>query len=256
MPPALSEPPASAFRRARPLLGTFVEMALWGGDETLKQTASDQAFDAIALVESTMSRFIPDSDIGRLNRGQSPDLHPWTVQILNFCDRMEQSSGGRFTPRAVGHLDLGGVAKGFAVDRAIDTLKAHGIEAGMVNAGGDLAVFGPTAQTIHSRDPRQPARLLPPIAIKNAALASSAPAFDPVTGALAAASAILDPRTGLPATGALGASVRAPDAMTADALTKIVMIMGGQAWPLLSQWRAEAWMIQADGTETHTAGWT
>jgi FAD:protein FMN transferase len=42
----------------------------------------------------------------------------------------------RFRRRVI--VDLGGIAKGFAVDRAIEALKDHGVAAGIVNAGGDL----------------------------------------------------------------------------------------------------------------------
>ena len=43
-------------------------------------------------------------------------------------------------------IDLGGIAKGFAVDRALEALRGFGISSGMVNAGGDLAAFGPDPQ--------------------------------------------------------------------------------------------------------------
>lgn len=258
MQPALSDAPVTGnrFRRARPLLGTFVEIEVWGESDAVKQTASDAAFDAIALVEKRMSRFDPDSDVSRLNRGQSPQLHPWTLQVLDFCDHMTNATDDRFAPWANGLLDLGGVAKGFAVDCAVETLKKHGLLSGVVNAGGDLAVFGPHAHTIHRRNPRQPAHLLAPIALQNEALASSAPAFDPILGVQMRASAITDPQSQSPATGALGVSVRAPTAMAADALTKVVMIMGVQAFGLLAQWQAEAWLIQADNTQYQTDGWT
>jgi FAD:protein FMN transferase len=45
-------------------------------------------------------------------------------------------------------LDLGGIAKGHAIDRAIDTLRELGCSAGLVNAGGDLRVFGERAETV------------------------------------------------------------------------------------------------------------
>jgi thiamine biosynthesis lipoprotein len=174
---------------------------------------------------------------------------------MEFCDRLGRDSKGVFNIRTTGVIDLGGVAKGFAVDRAVEALKSHGIDAGIVNAGGDMAVFGPRPQAVHRRDPAQPARLLPPIGVFNAALASSAPAFDPVTGTIAPDSAIVDPRTGAPAAGALGASVRAPQAMAADALTKLVMILGGQAWPVLAQWQADGWLVRRDGGQDRTPGW-
>ena len=54
-------------------------------------------------------------------------------------------------------VDLGGIAKGFAVDRAIEVLRAQGISRALVNAGGDLAAFGPEPHLVHIRDPRSAA---------------------------------------------------------------------------------------------------
>jgi thiamine biosynthesis lipoprotein len=58
-------------------------------------------------------------------------------------------------------IDLGGIAKGFAVDRAIDVLREYGCSAGEVNAGGDLRVFGPDESVvwIRARDAHWPIRL-------------------------------------------------------------------------------------------------
>jgi FAD:protein FMN transferase len=57
-------------------------------------------------------------------------------------------------------IDLGGIAKGFAVDRAINVLREHAMPAGLLNAGGDLAVFEPNPNPVRIRDPRNPSRLL------------------------------------------------------------------------------------------------
>jgi len=45
-------------------------------------------------------------------------------------------------PHAPVHIDLGGIAKGYAVDRALMALRTAGCRGALVNAGGDLAVFG------------------------------------------------------------------------------------------------------------------
>ncbi len=81
----------------------------------------------------------------------------------------------RFADHSV-KIDLGGIAKGFAVDRAVEALHRHRIAAGLVNAGGDLRVFGPRSHVIDVRDPRQPDRRICRVALCNAALASSATA--------------------------------------------------------------------------------
>src|SRR5262249_60100512 len=91
-------------------------------------------------------------------------------------------------------IDLGGIAKGFAVDRALDVLRDRGMPAGLVNAGGDLAAFGPATETVHIRHPLDPRRLVCGIEIDNQALASSGNRFDPFRSANLSRPAIIDPR--------------------------------------------------------------
>lgn len=70
-------------------------------------------------------------------------------------------------------LDLGGIAKGFAVDMAVKILISEGISSGVVNAGGDLRVFGNRPQAIHIRNPRNPAELLEIGVLHSTAVATS-----------------------------------------------------------------------------------
>ena len=78
-------------------------------------------------------------------------------------------------------VDLGGIAKGFAVDRALEVLRGSGAASGLVNAGGDLAVFGEASQTVHIRHPRDPRRLICSVEVTDEALASSARRFRPLS---------------------------------------------------------------------------
>jgi thiamine biosynthesis lipoprotein len=152
-------------------------------------------------------------------------------------------------------IDLSGIAKGFAVDRAVDVLRAHGVGAGLVNAGGDLAAFGRSPWSVHLRDPRDPRRLLCRRDLTDAALASTGLDFDPLHTAQAAGSAIIDPRSGGSVGAIIGASVCAPSCMIADALTKVVMIAGEGALALLEQHAASAMLVTADGDVRATADW-
>jgi thiamine biosynthesis lipoprotein len=144
-------------------------------------------------------------------------------------------------------IDLGGIAKGFAVDRAIGVLRDHGMPRGLVNAGGDLALFGPASETIYIRDPRDPRRLMCGIAIDNQALASSGHYFDPSRSARISGSAIIDPCTRKPSPTIAAATVRAPSCLVADALTKVVVVAGPSATALLEHYRASALVVSAAG---------
>jgi thiamine biosynthesis lipoprotein len=161
----------------------------------------------------------------------------------------------RFRHRSV-KIDLGGIAKGFAVDRALEVLLGSGVVAcGLVNAGGDLAVFGAEAHSIHIRHPRDPHRVIGYAEIRDEALASSARRFDPFGSADTTASAIIDPG-GQPSTNGIdGVTVRASSCMIADALTKIAMISGTRSIGLLELYNASALLIAADGDVQISPDW-
>jgi len=152
-------------------------------------------------------------------------------------------------------IDLGGIAKGFAVDRAIDVLQGQGISSGMVNAGGDLAAFGPDSHTAYIRDPRNPRRLMCRVKVNNEALASTGARFDPFQSSDTMGSAIIDPGTQEPVRTIEGATVRAPSCMVADALTKIVMIAGESAATVLDYYHASALLVLAGGDIRATSDW-
>ncbi|WP_249125306.1 FAD:protein FMN transferase [Bradyrhizobium manausense] len=287
-------------RRARPLLGTFVEIEVSGASGYDTDCAVAAAFDAVAEVHRLMSFHETDSDVSRLNReaGVRPvRVHDWTFQVLETAVGLYRQSGGCFDVtiapalQAMGLLpprkhkqpaasiarisdaisllpdrkvcfqstdvtiDLGGIAKGFAVDRAVDTLRDFGMASGMVNAGGDLRAFGKEARTVHVRDPRDPSRPICRIDVTNEALASTARRMGPSSGPVSAGSAVIDPATRRPAGPISGVTVRAPTCMIADALTKIVMIAGSDAAQLLTDYEASALMISADHDIHITSDW-
>jgi thiamine biosynthesis lipoprotein len=286
-------------RRARPLLGTFVEITVAGAPAAEMEAAVEAAFAAVATVHRLMSFHDEASDLGRLNRNafnHPVAVHRWTFEVLDIAHDLHRRSAGifdigiapalqaigllprrddetplpsavagdaiallaggsvRFRDRGV-RIDLGGIAKGYAVDRAVEALRRCGIGEGVVNAGGDLAVFGPRPHAIHIRDPRDPRRPMCEAALRDAALASSAGRFDPLSSAEPAESAVIDPHTGAPVHGVIGASVRAPVCVVADALTKVVMAAGEGAGPLLESYGASALFVTATGGVHVTADW-
>jgi thiamine biosynthesis lipoprotein len=290
---------ARHIRRARALLGTFVEITAAASDQCDLEPAIAAALAAIAKVHRLMSFHDGASDVSRLNRDAATRpvrVDPWTFDVIAAAVDLNRRSRGAFditvapllqdfgllpafgTPcnapaphdaieaiellhgcrirlRPGTRLDLGGIAKGFAVDRATEVLRAHGATAALVNAGGDLAAFGPAAWPVDIRDPRDPRETLGAIDVRNEALATTGGAFDPFDSHVAANTAVFDPRTHAPATMIAGASVRAPSAMMADALTKIVMIEGEAAAVLLAHFGAGALLVRRDGDIRVTTPW-
>jgi FAD:protein FMN transferase len=157
--------------------------------------------------------------------------------------------------RPATRIDLGGIAKGFAVDRALDVLRQRGHTCGLVNAGGDLAAFGPEPELVHIRHPASPGQRLASAAIANAALASSGRTFDLLQLSAAGDCAVFDPVAQTPVRRIIGATVRAPSCMVADALTKVVMIAGEGAESLLRRYRASAFFVLESGDVWITPDW-
>lgn len=135
-------------------------------------------------------------------------------------------------------VDLGGIAKGYAVDCAVGILQSFGVSSGIVNAGGDLRVFGDQAQMIYVRDPADPQRSLPLGEIGNEAVATSAPCFSFTEHAGQRVSHFVNTRNGNSFVEDESVSVIAPRCMDADALTKVVLFSPDRATDLLSLYGA------------------
>lgn len=136
-------------------------------------------------------------------------------------------------------LDLGGIAKGFAVDRAIEVLQSAGMSRCLVNAGGDLRGFGAEPWPVSVVDPATRAPLAA-IELVNSALATSAG----LRGESAELSFDHLPDRDLRW---ISVTVRAPVACDADALAKIVWSGAVEAGACLRSAGAEAFTIRADG---------
>ena len=128
-------------------------------------------------------------------------------------------------------IDLGGIAKGHAVDAAADTLRAHGVTDALVNVSGNMMAIGAPAGSDHwrigVRDPRDRmpyfARLdlYPGEGISTSAKYEQFVAKDGRTYGH-----IMDPRVGRPADGLIGATVIAPSAMIADGWSTSLFVLG------------------------------
>ncbi len=149
----------------------------------------------------------------------------------------------RVTKMVPAWIDLGGIAKGYAVDLAVDALQAAGVRSGCVNAGGDLRVFGAVDFPVLIRDPQVPTRAGQRLLLRQQALATSAGYFSSRLHEGRQSNALLDARSGQPVPVGRSASVLAPTCMLADALTKVVSATADAAHPLLRRFGATAFLI-------------
>jgi FAD:protein FMN transferase len=239
---------SESFHRVRPLLGTFVSVAAAGC--TGPETAGIAAFTAIERVANQMRPLTIGSDVQRIgaaSAGADIRIDPWTYAVLETASLLHRESGGVFDPcqptrpgrladlelrapdrvlvHAPVHLDLGGIAKGYAVDRAIDALKNHGCTRGLVNAGGDLRCFGSEPHIVALRRDDGASRSTLQLTLLDSALAVSAPrsASSPSEHA-----GYYVGSTGTRVAGRWTAVI-APEAVLADALCKCAMLLDGTA---------------------------
>lgn len=278
--------PSSKLRRARPLLGTLVDITARGPD-TVLQAALDAAFAAIERVQRLMSFHVEDSDVSRINAadaGSEVCVDAQTYCVLERAVALGELSDGAFDiatagvlveqgflPRhagvrhpapgatfrdlilQAGHrvqwrrkgwIDLGGIAKGYAVDCAIAALRAHRVDSGIVNAGGDLRCFG-QAEPIHVRRPDAPATLVPLGWLHDLAISTSSGYFAGVERDGRQIDPLVDPGRQACAVWEDSISVVAADCMTADALTKVVRLARRRAPEMLDRFNAQAVVVSA-----------
>lgn len=180
----------TSYKRMRPLLGTFVEIGVMAKEEKANKTIS-QAFEIIEKVQNLLSFHNPNSDLSKINHygHKGVEVDPISADVLRLALHMTGISNGDFNctiggalvhkgilpnhggvyPDACGCSDdvmmqgclvtlkrpiritLDGIAKGYAVDQAVNFLQANGISSGWINAGGDLRVFGDVCLPIYQR---------------------------------------------------------------------------------------------------------
>ena len=232
------------------------------------------------------------SRLNRAEAGESISVDPHTFAVLDQARHMAEISGGifditiasdlvawGFLPRPVGrepdpaaswrdieltapnqvrlhrHLwvDLGGIAKGYAVDRAMQAMALPLDIQCSINAGGDLRIAGPAAERGLLRAPIK-GDAVPVLEIENASLASSGGRDDRREFSGRTVGSHLDGAT----RGSVGTqsfvSVVAEDCVIADALTKIVLAQGAAAVDIVKRHNAIAYFHDgATGWQTFGA---
>lgn len=155
-------------------------------------------------------------------------------------------------------LGLGGIAKGYAIDRAADIMKRHGLERFIVDGGGDLYVSGVKLSgqpwTLGVQSPRTPGKLIATLPLTDAAMVTSGDyeRFFVLDGVRY--HHIIDLRTGHPAQLSQSVTVRASKAMMADALSTAIFVLGPEAGIALAKKLpgVEAAVVGANGAISTT----
>lgn len=144
--------------------------------------------------------------------------------------RLDQEQMTVFLEQNGIRLDLGGIAKGFIVDRAADKLAEKGVRSAYFDAGGDIRVIGEKPDgspwRIGIRHPRNRDAILARVELRDQAIVTSGDYERFILDNGIRYHHILDPATGMPARSLASVTVIAPDAFTADALSTAVFVLG------------------------------
>jgi thiamine biosynthesis lipoprotein len=182
------------------------------------------------LFDVTVAPFLVEQGLLPRREGAMPDGGDWRDLTL--------LSGGRVLFQRPMLIDLGGIAKGFAVDQAIHALRQGGCTEAIVNAGGDLRAFGSTRRPVHLR---RRTGLVPMAELRCGAIATSSPRAILPDRLAQPLGSIVDPKRGEAWNGDGSVMVAARSCMIADALTKVAALGGPACQPLLERFGAQAY---------------
>jgi thiamine biosynthesis lipoprotein len=288
-------------------MGTTVSLLLPEDDAAAGGALARALF---AEWEQALSRFLPESELSRLNAraGETVTLSPLLCDVLAAALAAAAATGGLYDPTllhqivAVGYahdfaalprtqapaldlaamrpggdwraialdpatrtvilppgvgLDFGGIAKGMAVDATLARLRATGIAAALVNAGGDLAVMGlpPDAAAWSVAVPGRGVRWVIPL--RRGALATSGIARRQWLQGDTRRHHLLDPRTGLPAESGLWSVTTVAERCTqAEVAAKVAFVLGKEAGTaFLERIGVAGVLVHDDGQRTTAGAW-
>ena len=161
-----------------------------------------------------------------------PDDDTVAAEVLNIDYRLislDEETLTVYFGRPGVRINLGGIAKGYVVERCVDILRAHGIEHAAVTAGGDTRLLGDRRGRpfmVGIRDPRRDGEVAISVPLEDEAISTSGDyeRFFDEDGVRY--HHIISPSTGEPAAGVHSATVFGPDAVFTDALSTSVFVMG------------------------------
>jgi FAD:protein FMN transferase len=226
---------------------------------------------ATALDTSEKTKGAFDPTVGVLSRlwsfsGGEPRL-PDQSEIADALTKVggariqiDRSAGTISLPVKGMALDLGGIAKGYALDRSAKVLKDHGITSALVNAGGDVLVMGEKEPgkpwRVGVQDPRNPREVVAVVAVKDRVIMTSGDYERFFIKDGKRYHHILNPKTGYPAEGVQSVTLVATSGVRAEPLGTTIFAKGiadGLAY-VQSLGDVEAMVIDGNGEVHLTPG--
>jgi FAD:protein FMN transferase len=242
-----------AIRRTESVMGTMVSFDLRPGalPSDVAYLALAEARASLHRAEAVFSTWKSQSPMSRLRRSEIrlEDAPNEMSDVLTQCEVARAASRGWFDPWAMpGGLDPTGLVKGWSAQRALRVIEMTGVSAAMVNAGGDVAVYGqPLSRRtwrIGIRDPWDARRVIA-VVEATGAIATS--------GTYERGDHVLDPHTGLASSPVASATVTGPDLGLADALATGMAAAGEPSFDWFDDLEGyEALIVRHDGSLRRT----
>ncbi|MGB5027381.1 MAG: FAD:protein FMN transferase [Chitinophagaceae bacterium] len=191
---------------------------------------------------------LPDADLARK-----------MVRLINYKNVIvEEKKSTVFLKEKGMRIGFGGIGKGYAAERAKFILQQRGMKSGIVNAAGDLTVWGyqPNGKewTIGIADPDAARHPFSYLSITDMAVATSGNYEKYVMIGGKKYSHTIDPKTGLPVNGIKSVTIISPNAEIADAMATPVMIMGIKVGlDMINQIKGVSCIIIDDSNKIYTS---
>ena len=252
------------------LFGSYVKIKVSESNQAIAKRAVDKAFAEMKRLDSIFSKYLPESEINRINQQGKGKLSKDLKELLVKSVEVSEKSNGAFDitispltqiwrdysiqgkiPDSVEikqqmkfvdyrkikiqndsvympsgfTIDLGGIAVGYCVDRAVAVLQQEGIKTGLIDAGGDIMGFGNRKWKVAVKNPRGDG-MIKTFSIQNQAIATSGDYEKFFMKNGKRYHHIMNPKTGYPAWGCCSVTVIALDAVSVDAFSTTILVLG------------------------------
>jgi len=249
-------------------------------DSELSRINRDAATGAVSLSAEMTRLLVRANEFARLSDGAFDITYAAVGQLYDYRQRIRPSDEALIRARAlVGwrnlildaeartarfalsgmRIDLGGFAKGHAVDNATVILRQLGIRHAIVSAGGDSRVIGDRRGrpwTIGVRDPRRPGEMVAMLPLEDVSISTSGDYERYFDADGVRHHHLIDPATGRSPSGVHSVTILAEDGLTTEALSKCVFVLGVEKGLRLieSQSGVDAVIVDAAGALHYSTG--
>ncbi len=229
-------------------MGSLLTVKIW--DINISNAVVDALFDEVSRIERLLSIFQKNSEIAKINQNQSAgpiSVEQETLAVIQAAFLIADQSSGAYDPtlsdfgsrsltadlkkgilirdQAGIQINLGGIGKGYALDRAASLLRSYGIQKSLISFRSTIVAIGPPNDQppfqIAIQHPRKKQEKIDTVSIRDQSISTS--------GDYEKIDHLINPRTGLPAQGVASVSVIAPTGLQTDALSTAAFVLGTKA---------------------------